>query len=37
VRCWDESRHLISNLPVQGISECSASAKHCWTVHPIKG
>jgi hypothetical protein len=36
VRCWDESRHLLSNLPSPSINEGIAVAKGCWTVHPVK-
>jgi len=37
VRCWDESHHLLSNLPTPFINERIAREKGCWTVHPIKG
>jgi hypothetical protein len=36
VRCWDESRHLLSNLPSRDINERNALDKGCWTVHPLK-
>lgn len=36
VKCWDESRHLLSNLPSPRISERIALEKCCWTVHPVK-
>jgi hypothetical protein len=36
VCCWDESRHLLSNLPSAGISERHALERGCWTVHPVK-
>ena len=37
VRCWEESKHMISNLPSPKINLETADRRGCWTVHPIKG
>jgi hypothetical protein len=36
VRCWDEERHRISNLPSPKISAAEGRKLGCWTVHPVK-
>jgi hypothetical protein len=36
VRGWDESRHLLSNLPTPSVSMEEAHRRGCWTVHPVK-
>jgi hypothetical protein len=36
VRGWEESNHLISNLPSPSISVAEGQRRHAWTVHPVK-
>jgi N-acetylglucosaminyldiphosphoundecaprenol N-acetyl-beta-D-mannosaminyltransferase len=36
VRCWDESRHMISNLPKKKWSIEEARSGNCLTIHPVK-
>ncbi len=36
VRCWDESRHMISNLPSREFSVDEAKRRNCLTIHPVK-
>jgi N-acetylglucosaminyldiphosphoundecaprenol N-acetyl-beta-D-mannosaminyltransferase len=36
VRCWNESRHMISNLPSGKITIDEASRRNCLTIHPVK-
>jgi N-acetylglucosaminyldiphosphoundecaprenol N-acetyl-beta-D-mannosaminyltransferase len=36
VRCWDESRHMISNLPSGKWTIDEAMKRDCLTIHPVK-
>lgn len=36
VRCWDESRHMISNLPSRKFTVEEAKSRNCLTIHPVK-
>ena len=36
VRCWDESRHMISNLPSRKWTIDEAMNRDCLTIHPVK-
>jgi hypothetical protein len=36
VRGWDESNHLLSNLPSRSISVEEGRKRGSWTVHPVK-
>jgi N-acetylglucosaminyldiphosphoundecaprenol N-acetyl-beta-D-mannosaminyltransferase len=36
VRCWDESRHMISNLPSGKWTADAARGNQCLTIHPVK-
>jgi hypothetical protein len=36
VRCWDETRHMISNLPNPGWTIGEALRRGAWTIHPVK-
>lgn len=36
VRCWDESRHMISNLPSRRWRPDEARSRNCLTIHPVK-
>ncbi len=36
VRPWNDSNHLISNLPSPAVNQEEAMKRGCWTVHPVK-
>lgn len=36
IRCWDEKKHLITNLPSSDVTLEEAVKRGAWTVHPVK-
>jgi N-acetylglucosaminyldiphosphoundecaprenol N-acetyl-beta-D-mannosaminyltransferase len=36
VRCWDEARHMISNLSSRELTVDEARRRNCLTIHPVK-